>query len=95
MNDRILSYNRKAKSLEELSKKFIEHFEGRGSNVIQLDKITNRLGVERRRIYDVINILESLNVVSKKGKNNYEWRGLSEAVRTINKCIREGEDYKI
>ncbi len=71
MNDRVLTYNRKAKSLEELSKKFIEHFEGRGNNLIQLDKITDELSVERRRIYDVINILESLNVVTKKGKNNY------------------------
>lgn len=57
MNERILTYNRKAKSLEELSKKFIEHFEGKGNNLIQLDKITGFLGVERRRIYDVINIL--------------------------------------
>lgn len=95
MNEKILTYNRKAKSLEELSKKFIEHFEAKGNNIIQLDKITHELGVERRRIYDVINILESLNVVSKKGKNNYEWRGLSEAVRTIHRCMREGEDYKI
>jgi len=71
-----------------LSKKFIEHFEGKGNNIIELDKITIELGVERRRIYDVINILESLNVVCKKGKNNYEWKGLSEAVRTINTCIR-------
>ena len=45
MNDKILTYNRKAKSLEELSKKFINHFEGKGNNIIQLDKITGELGV--------------------------------------------------
>lgn len=45
MNERILNYNRKAKSLEELSKKFIEHFEGKGNNIVQLDKITQELGV--------------------------------------------------
>lgn len=76
-------YNRKEKSLEELSRKFIEQFEGKPDDLIRLDKATQALGVERRRMYDIINILESLNVVSKIGKNNYKWRGLREAVRTI------------
>lgn len=75
--DKILNYNRKEKSLEELSKKFIDEFEGRQHYVLELDKVTIKLKVERRRIYDIINILESLNVVKKTGKNNYLWRGLT------------------
>jgi len=36
-----------------------------------------------------------LQVVKKKGKNNYWWKGLSEAVRTITQCKMEGESFKI
>jgi transcription factor E2F7/8 len=69
--------------LEELCKKFIDNFEGRNGTILELDKVTVQLNVERRRIYDIINILESLDVVKKKGKNNYLWRGLREAITTI------------
>lgn len=48
-----------------------------------LDSITQEMNVERRRIYDIINIMESLNVVKKIRKNNYRWNGLIEAVKTI------------
>jgi transcription factor E2F7/8 len=83
IKQKILSYNRKEKSLEELSKKFIESFEGEGEVLLELDKVTQKLGVERRRIYDIVNIFESLQVVHKASKNNYVWRGLRHAVATI------------
>ena len=43
-------------SLEELSKKFISNFEGKDGIVLELDKVTIQLKVERRRIYDIVNI---------------------------------------
>jgi|JI6StandDraft_1071083.scaffolds.fasta_scaffold235542_3 hypothetical protein len=56
IKQKILSYNRKEKSLEELSRKFIDNFEGRGEVSLELDKVTTVLCVERRRIYDIVNI---------------------------------------
>ena len=38
--DRILNYNRKAKSLEQLSKKFIDRFEGTNTTSLQLQDVT-------------------------------------------------------
>lgn len=45
-----------------------------GSTIV-VDEAAVRLGVERRRIYDVVNILEAICLVSKKHKNTYSWLG--------------------
>ena len=42
-----------------------------------MDKCSESLGVERRRLYDIINILESFTAIVRKGKNSYEWKGLN------------------
>ena len=76
-------YSRKEKSLGQLSKKFLEIFGKMRDEEVSLDSVTDRLGVERRRIYDIINILESLGVVFRRGKNHYYWIGLVAISRTI------------
>ena len=71
-------YSRKDKSLGELCKRFIYLYGSFDYTVIALDECTRKLEVERRRIYDIINILESFNVLSRKAKNLYEWRGVAQ-----------------
>ena len=56
--------------------------------MIALDECTEQLGVERRRIYDIINILESMNVLSWKAKNLYEWHGIEQIKEKLT-CIRK------
>lgn len=94
-------YNRKEKSLGELSRKLLLKYGRLDNCIIYLDKVTldlgrrnfqfsqtnlpqiNLKGVERRRIYDVINIMESLKVIQRKGKNSYQWRGLNSIYQTL------------
>ena len=71
------AYSRKKKSLGVLAENFLKHYKQlpRGS-VIIVDHAAVDLGVERRRIYDVVNILESVSLVTKKQKNTYSWMGM-------------------
>lgn len=78
-------YSRKEKSLGQLSKNFFEIFGKLEEKEVSLDFVTQALGVERRRIYDIINILESMGVVTRIGKNHYYWYGLKFIGTTITK----------
>ena len=40
---------------------------------VLLDEAGITLGVERRRIYDIVNILEAMDIVEERQKNLYTW----------------------
>ena len=77
--------NRKEKALGLLCLRFVQEFEKRGNSNgdVFLDEAGNKLGVERRRIYDIVNILEALDIVSRKAKNLYTWHGIDTLPKTI------------
>ena len=52
-------YKRHDKSLYELSKKFFLKHWHLEEYIINLENLTIELDIERRRLYDIINILES------------------------------------
>ncbi|CAN1153281.1 E2F transcription factor-like E2FF [Linum perenne] len=81
-------YCRKEKSLGVLCSNFLNLYNTEGVDSIGLDDAATRLGVERRRIYDVVNILESVGVVARKQKNQYSWRGFAAIPHTL-ECLKQ------
>ena len=44
------------------------------------------IDINRRRVYDIVNVLESLEMVSKqKIKNEYKWHGRDHLVQTLSR----------
>ena len=76
-------YNRKEKSLGELCRRFLFLYGTPTKGLLFLDQCTKELGVERRRIYDIINILESFNVIQRSAKNEYKWHGIDKIIESI------------
>ncbi|EOA30894.1 hypothetical protein CARUB_v10014041mg [Capsella rubella] len=84
------SYSRKEKSLGVLVSNFLRLYNRDDADQIGLDDAAGQLGVERRRIYDVVNILESIGIVARRGKNMYSWKGFGEVPRSLNELKEEG-----
>jgi transcription factor E2F7/8 len=57
--------------LGELCRRFLGIYGKEQKDLLLLDQCTRELGVERRRIYDIINILESFCVIRRQAKNSY------------------------
>lgn len=53
--------------------------------VVSLDEVAKHLGVERRRVYDIVNVLESVGMVTKGAKNKYRWFGKAPLFDTLPK----------
>ncbi|XP_033101778.1 uncharacterized protein LOC117104932 [Anneissia japonica] len=98
-NDKNSGGNRKAKSLGLLCQKFLSRYPDYPEDgqvlAIPLDIVSKDLNVERRRIYDIVNVLESVEMVSRRAKNKYVWHGKASLLSTLKRLqeIGEKENY--
>ncbi|KAL3532147.1 hypothetical protein ACH5RR_005668 [Cinchona calisaya] len=63
-------------SLGLLTKRFINLIKHAEDGILDLNKAAETLEVQKRRIYDITNVLEGIGLIEKKLKNRIRWKGL-------------------
>ncbi|XP_073937101.1 transcription factor E2F2 isoform X5 [Castor canadensis] len=83
-------------SLGLLTKKFIYLLSESQDGVLDLNWAAEVLDVQKRRIYDITNVLEGIQLIRKKAKNNIQWvgRGIFEDPTRPAKQQQLGQELK-
>ncbi|NXE56953.1 E2F1 factor, partial [Casuarius casuarius] len=82
-------------SLNLTTKRFLELLSQSPDGVVDLNWAAEVLKVQKRRIYDITNVLEGIQLITKKSKNNIQWLGSQAAVgpssqhRVLEKELRD------
>uniref|UniRef100_A0A914HZX9 E2F/DP family winged-helix DNA-binding domain-containing protein n=1 Tax=Globodera rostochiensis TaxID=31243 RepID=A0A914HZX9_GLORO len=84
---------RKEKSLGRLCNRFLERMgeESRDGRDIHLESVARKMSVEKRRIYDIVNVMEALEAMSKTNKSFYRWHGLGQLPKLIHSLQSEAQ----
>nr|XP_005295523.1 transcription factor E2F1 isoform X1 [Chrysemys picta bellii] len=72
-------------SLNLTTKRFLELLSQSPDGVVDLNWAAEVLKVQKRRIYDITNVLEGIQLITKKSKNNIQWLGSQSAVGNTSK----------
>uniref|UniRef100_H0XS60 E2F transcription factor 1 n=1 Tax=Otolemur garnettii TaxID=30611 RepID=H0XS60_OTOGA len=62
-------------SLNLTTKRFLELLSHSADGVVDLNWAAEVLKVQKRRIYDITNVLEGIQLITKKSKNHIQWLG--------------------
>jgi len=65
--------SRSAASLVVLTKKFIQLIKTTKDGELDLNSAASSLNVQKRRVYDIVNVLEGIKIVTKTSKNRIRW----------------------
>lgn len=61
-------------SLGLLTKKFVALLQAAEDGVLDLNTAASQLNVQKRRIYDITNVLEGIGLIEKRNKNHIQWK---------------------
>jgi len=64
-----------ALSLKTVAEKLISHFSFSTAAFFDINEVAETLGVPKRRLYDVLNIMGPLGLVNRNGRGKYHWTG--------------------
>ncbi|KAI4378646.1 hypothetical protein MLD38_016098 [Melastoma candidum] len=80
-------------SLRLLTRKFIELIKRAKDGVLDLNNAAETLKVQKRRIYDITNVLEGIGLIEKTIKNQICWKGNDssgpEELNADSSCLQE------
>ena len=85
---------RKENGLVELTKKFIILLVEANEKCLDLNKAMVQLDVQKRRIYDITNVLEGINLIERYKKNHVRWIATAPG-ELVRKRNLEGADESI
>uniref|UniRef100_A0A8C9S460 E2F transcription factor 4 n=1 Tax=Scleropages formosus TaxID=113540 RepID=A0A8C9S460_SCLFO len=75
--------SRHEKSLGLLTSKFVSLLQEARDGVLDLKEAADILAVrQKRRIYDITNVLEGIGLIEKKSKNSIRWKGVGPGCNT-------------
>lgn len=57
-----------------MTRKFVQLLRESPSGILDLNFAAAQLEVQKRRIYDITNVLEGVGLIEKNSKNNVKWR---------------------
>ncbi|KFQ41469.1 Transcription factor E2F6, partial [Nestor notabilis] len=62
-------------SLVYLTRKFMDLVKTAPDGVLDLNEVARTLGVRKRRVYDITNVLDGIHLIQKRSKNLIQWVG--------------------
>ncbi|NWI88034.1 E2F6 factor, partial [Pitta sordida] len=64
-------------SLVLLTRRFMALLKKAPDGVLDLNEVATTLGVRKRRVYDITNVLDGIHLIKKRSKNLIQWIGTS------------------
>lgn len=62
-------------SLVQLTRRFMDLVRDAPEGVLDLNEVSRTLGVRKRRVYDITNVLDGIRLIQKRSKNLIQWVG--------------------
>ena len=69
----VIEEGRQENSLSKLTKKVLAYIRNKNKVNININELVKNLGVKKRRIYDITNVLQGIGYIEKQGKNEIIW----------------------
>lgn len=60
-------------SLVLLTRRFMALLKKAPDGVLDLNEVATTLGVRKRRVYDITNVLDGIHLIRKRSKNLIQW----------------------